>query len=79
MRRALFVPVLLFALACSDDTETVPPPDAPQGVRVVFDFGADLSTPERFWDAPYPSDLRLDGEGRPDRRGMPIPSAAVTS
>ena len=46
------------------------------GTRVSLDFSADLGSPEHFYDAPYPSDLRLSPAGTPDLSGLPIPSAA---
>lgn len=36
-----------------------------------MDLDADLSQPERFFDVPYPSDLRLSPKGTPDLRGFP--------
>jgi len=62
---------LCFALACGDDTETIPP--AEEGVRLVFDLAADLHDPALFYDAPYPSDLRLTPAGAPDLAGFPNP------
>ncbi len=42
----------------------------------MLDFSADLGKSDHFYDAPYPSDLRLSPEGTPDFSGLPIPSAA---
>jgi len=44
------------------------------GTRLVMDLGADLTTPEHFYDLPYPSDLRVDAEGHPILDGFPNPS-----
>ena len=33
---------------------------------MVFDLDADLTRPAAFYDLPYPSDLRLQLDGRPD-------------
>ncbi len=55
--------VLMFALvACSD-------PDAPANT-VAFDLEGPLAA-ETYWDLPFPSDLRLTAEGRPDLAGFP--------
>ena len=37
--------------------------------RPVMNWSADLTQPESFYDAPYPSDLRLV-DGKPDLRGF---------
>ena len=31
------------------------------------------NTPQTFWDYPFPSDLRLDGNGAPDVSAFPNP------
>ncbi|MEO7329209.1 MAG: hypothetical protein ABI193_11565 [Minicystis sp.] len=46
------------------------------GTKASLDFSADLGNPDHFYDAPYPSDLRLTPAGTPDLSGLPIPSAA---
>ncbi len=46
---------------------------APTDTELVFDLGADLHDPAHFYDAPYPSDLRLTAQGTPDLTGMPYP------
>lgn len=43
------------------------------GTKVVFDLDADLSDPEQFFAAPFPSDLRLGPGGTPDVRGLANP------
>lgn len=43
------------------------------GTQALFDLRADLGQPERFFDFPYPSDLRLGPGGAPDLRGFPNP------
>jgi hypothetical protein len=45
------------------------------GTSLYFDLDADLSDPDRFYDLPYPSDLRLDAMGRPQLSGYPGPAA----
>ncbi|MBL9025581.1 MAG: hypothetical protein JNL21_25520 [Myxococcales bacterium] len=62
-------------LACGDD-ETKPTPTPDPGTTVVFDLEADLTNPEKFFEVPYPNDLRLDAEGHPDLRGFPNPASA---
>jgi hypothetical protein len=41
--------------------------------QLVFEIDADLSSPERFFDAPWPADARLLPDGAPDVRGLPNP------
>ncbi|HUS31685.1 MAG TPA: hypothetical protein VMZ53_24450 [Kofleriaceae bacterium] len=58
MRRLAFV--LLAVAACTDET----PP------TVAFDLDHP-HTADTFWDMPFPSDLRLTADGRPDLEGFP--------
>jgi len=44
----------------------------PGGVQVAIDPTADLTSPEHFFDYPWPADLRLV-DGHPDVRGFPLP------
>ncbi len=44
----------------------------------VFDLTADLTSPDHFFDAPYPSDLRLTAAGTPDLTGLLYPSFLQT-
>ncbi len=67
--------VLGLSLGCGDDAATGTPP-GPSGPMFVFDPEADLTNPENFYQLPYPNDLRLDAEGRPDLRGFPNPAQA---
>ena len=60
-------------LGCSSEQE--PPPAAPGATEVVFDLTADLAAPGRFYDLPYPSDLRLSAAGTPELTGFPNPDA----
>lgn len=48
---------------------------APPGTVVSFDLTADLTLQPRFYDFPYPSDLRLNPIGAPDLTGFPNPRA----
>ena len=59
--------------ACGGDGGSLADPVA--GTAVVFDLDADLGDPARFYDLPYPSDLRLDEAGRPMLDGFPFPRA----
>jgi hypothetical protein len=43
---------------------------APQTNTVAFDLDAPLDS-ATFWDLPFPSDLRLTADGRPDLAGFP--------
>lgn len=46
--------------------------DGPDVATVAFDLASPLAG-ATFWDLPFPSDLRLDAEGRPDVSGFPNP------
>ena len=60
--------------ACGDaHVGGAPPVDGVPGTSVAFELDADLADPARFYDLPYPSDLRLDAAGRPDLAGFPAP------
>lgn len=73
----ILVLVVLLGAACGDGggREGVPLDPSPvPGTAVIFAVGADLTDPARFFDLPYPSDLRLDGSGRAAHSGFPIRS-----
>jgi hypothetical protein len=58
--------------------ETIPPtPPADNRTRALVDFQNDLTTENRFYDFPFPSDLRLTAAGGPDLVGVPHPSTIV--
>ncbi len=59
-------PIFFFLLAAACTSE------AP-GPEVYFDLSGQTNTPASFFDAPFPSDLRLDAEGRMDYTGHPNP------
>lgn len=42
------------------------------GAMVTFDLNADLQDQAEFYNLPYPSDFRLDAEGKPDLSGFPV-------
>ncbi len=69
---ALVLGTALLGVACGSDDET-PGAAGPAATQAFFDFSADLTAPEHFYDLPYPSDLRLDDAGHPDLRGFPNP------
>lgn len=48
------------------------------GASVSFDLNADVSRAASFYAMPYPSDLRLDAQGRPELRGFPEPGKQST-
>ncbi len=60
--KQFFVMLVMLAAACGDDG----------GPTVHFELGA-TSSPETFWDFPFPSDLRLAADGAPDMTGFPNP------
>jgi hypothetical protein len=51
-------------------------PDASTEAAIQFDLDADLTQPTRFYDLPYPSDLRLTAANTPDLRGFPFAANA---
>jgi hypothetical protein len=51
-------------------------PASSNATVVVFDAGADLESPDHFFDFPWPSDLRLTSTGAPDLAGMPNPTTS---
>jgi hypothetical protein len=73
MSRAGWLPLVLTAVGCSSGTGAT----APLGTRVVFDASADLTSPDRFFDFPWPSDLRLLPSGAPDLRGVANPTQST--
>jgi hypothetical protein len=46
------------------------------GTQLVYDETANLEDPTHFFDAPFPSDARLDAAGHPDLKGFPNPFAS---
>ena len=66
----------LFALAltaCSSTDDSSASKAQPTKVTLVFDLTQDLGAEGHFFDAPYPSDLRLSAEGTPIVSGFPNP------
>jgi hypothetical protein len=65
-------PFLCLALVACGGSSSTPAPTA------YFDLAGALDTADTYWDLPFPSDLRLTADGRPDvaaypnRRGAPI-------
>jgi hypothetical protein len=71
MRRVLLVSLLSAALlGCSSKADD--PPVGTSETKVVFQLDADFADESRFWDFPYPSDLRLK-DGAPIATGFPNP------
>lgn len=70
LRRAavLGAVVGLVGLGCGGDE----PIDEVPGTMASFALGGPLDTAETFYDLPFPSDLRLTPEGRPDLEGLPM-------
>lgn len=60
--------------ACSSSSSSPSSSTGPTGVTVLFDAGADLTSPDHFFDFPWPSDLRLNAAGGPDLTGLPNPT-----
>ncbi len=74
MRRLILLPCLVLA-SCGGSPPAAAPDmaSAPAGTTAIFDLSADLTSPDHFYDFPYPSDLRLTADGAPDLRGFPNP------
>jgi hypothetical protein len=53
-----------------------PLPSLP-GTAVILDLDADLAAPERFFDLPFPNDLRVTPDGAPDFSGLPHPASVA--
>lgn len=67
-RRCAVAAALTGLAACSGD-----PAPGPEPATVArHDLSVDGTDPARFFDLPFPSDLRLDDAGRPDLRGFPV-------
>jgi hypothetical protein len=61
------------SIACGGDDGDAPPPP-PVATFALHDTDVDLADPAHFYDAPFPSDARVDERGRPDYRGFPRPA-----
>src|SRR5258708_2013944 len=66
-----FVSIAVFVVASGCSSNKDSPVPAP--TTVVFDLDADFSSEARFYDFPYPSDLRLTARGTPDGKAFPNP------
>jgi hypothetical protein len=77
---ATLLAILLLA-GCGDDKggAAAIDPGPVAGTAVRFDLDADLLQPGSFYDLPYPSDLRLDGEGRVSHVGFPNRGGVLSS
>ena len=74
LRFLLLLAIVTLAVACGSSTSSEPAPESgTPGAKVRFNLNADWSTPEAFFDFPYPSDLRLEADGSPDVAGFPNP------
>lgn len=71
-RRLAFV--VAGVVACSSSSSSSPPDAGPTGTTVMFDASADFTSPDHFFDFPWPSDLRLSAAGTPDLTGIPNPT-----
>ncbi|MEO8874533.1 MAG: hypothetical protein ABI461_03015, partial [Polyangiaceae bacterium] len=60
----------VLAAACSSSSS--PPPI---GTSAAFDIEADFTSPDHFYDFPYPSDLRLSPTGGPIASAFPNPAS----
>jgi len=69
---------LALAPGCSSSSSGSSAPDAqaPTGVTVMFDASADFTSPDHFFDFPWPSDLRLSASGTPVLAGVPNPTSS---
>jgi len=69
---ALAVVVATLLLACGSDSPDDPASDG-EASELVFDLDGALDTRQTFFDAPFPSDLRLTADGTPNLDGFPNP------
>ncbi len=73
------IPVEVSTISQSEETNTITPQnsifDLITGFKTVstFDLEADLNNENKFYNLPYPNDLRLNPDGSPDLSGFPIP------
>ncbi len=70
------VTALVLAPGCSSSSSPASA-QGPTGTTVLFDAGADLRSPDHFFDFPWPSDLRLSSSGTPDLTGLPNPTGSA--
>ena len=59
---------------CGGDEDSPAGTAGVAGTRLTFDLGADYSDSAHVFDAPYPSDLRVDADGHPEVAGWPNPN-----
>lgn len=71
--RSLVVATCLLFVGCGDTDPEQLPATAVSGTMVAFDLESDLGVPERFYDFPFPSDLRQRSDGTPNLDGFPFP------
>lgn len=64
MRRIVLLALLA---ACGDDNKP------PASSTAYFDLDGNFTDGDTFWNHPWPSDLRLDGNGAPNISGFPNP------
>lgn len=74
---ASLVGAVALAPACSSSSQAGPAGPPSGGVTVMFDATADLTSPDHFFDFPWPSDLRLSSTGTPDLTGLPNPTGSA--
>jgi hypothetical protein len=65
----LWIPVVATALIACGNGQEPEPVAAVAGTKLLFELEGS------FFDFPYPSDLRLDQQGRPELSGFPNPKA----
>src|SRR5438132_14365705 len=75
MHRAVVVVGIVCGLAVTGCGGEEPAPSGPPDV--YFDLGADTAAPHAFWSMPFPSDLRMTGDGHLDLDGFPESDAPL--
>lgn len=66
MRILLLISLLFPLTACGDD-------DTPTGTQIYVDLSGDVNAEDRFFNHPFPSDLRLNVDNTPNLTGFPNP------
>ncbi len=69
----IIIVLMLMVLVTSSDLMrmTALAQESPRAIA-IFDLNTNLNDPEQFYNLPYPTDLRLDANGKPDLSAFPV-------